>query len=156
MNVLLTEILKARESRAERQQALLQEFHCPVVCFTMNIAGPVKTSPLIRRAFNTGLAALEDALGEYTIHSRETIHESTGDEAIFCVDAEDTLLKTICTVIEEGSPMGRLFDMDVIGTEGKNWNAVGSAVVWFAANRDEAALRDGFTVLHSFRKQRSS
>lgn len=119
MNVLLAEILKARESRAARQQALLREFCCPVVCFTMNIAGPVKTSPLIRRAFDTGLAALEAALGEYTIHSREIIHEPTGDEAIFCVDAEDSLLKTICTVIEEGSPMGRLFDMDVIGTEGK-------------------------------------
>jgi holo-ACP synthase/triphosphoribosyl-dephospho-CoA synthase len=119
MNVLLVEILNARETRAARQQALLQEFHCPVVCFTMNIAGPVKTSPLIRRAFDTGLRALEAALAEYTVHSRQTTHEVTGDEAIFCVDADSSLLKAICTSIEEGSPMGRLFDMDVIDTAGK-------------------------------------
>lgn len=119
MNVLLAEILNAREARVARQQALLREFCCPVVCFTMNIAGPVKTSPLIRRAFDAGLSALAAALAEYAIHSRETIHEVTGDEAIFCVDAEASQLKSICTAIEEGSPMGRLFDMDVIDTDGK-------------------------------------
>ena len=119
MNVLLVEILNAREARAARQQALLQEFHCPVVCFTLNIAGPVKTSPLIRRVFDAGLSALEAALAEYTIHSRQTMHAVTGDEAIFCVDAEAALLKSICTAIEDSSPMGRLFDMDVINTDEK-------------------------------------
>ena len=119
MNALLVEILNAREARAARQQALLREFHCPVVCFTMNIAGPVKTSPLIRRAFDTGLSALEAALTAYTVHSMKATHEVTGDEVILCVDAEASRLKEICTAIEEGSPMGRLFDMDVIDTDGK-------------------------------------
>lgn len=119
MNILLTEILNAREARAARQQALLQEYHCPVVCFTMNIAGPVKTSPLIRRAFHAGLAALEKALSGCTIHSREVIHAVTGDEAIFSVDMEATTIKAICTSIEEAMPMGRLFDMDVLDPQGK-------------------------------------
>jgi len=119
MNLLLTEILNAREARASRQQALLQKYRCPVVCFTMNIAGPVKTSPMIRRAFDTGLAALEDALRIYTIHSREVIHEITGDEAILSVDMDASVLKNICTGIEEDTPMGRLFDMDVLDIHGQ-------------------------------------
>ena len=119
MNTLLIEILNAREARAARQQSLLQEFRCPVICFTMNIAGPVKTSPLIRRAFDAGLAALEDALSQYTVNSRELLHEITGDEAIFSVDAEAPVLKAVCTAIEEGSPMGRLFDMDVLDLGGR-------------------------------------
>lgn len=118
MNILLPEILNAREARAARQQALLQTYRCPVVCFTMNIAGPVKTSPLIRRAFDAGLAALEHALKPYPVHSREVIHAITGDEAIFSVDAQAPALKAICTAIEEAAPVGRLFDMDVLDTQG--------------------------------------
>ena len=118
-NTLLIEILNAREARAARQQALLREYHCPVVCFTMNIAGPEKTSPLIRRAFDTGLSALEEALSAYPVHSREVIHQITGDEAVFSVNAEASVLKTLCTAIEEASPMGRLFDMDVLDTNGR-------------------------------------
>jgi len=113
------EILNAREARAARQQSLLEKYHCPVVCFTMNIAGPVKTSGLIRRAFDAGLAALEDALKAYPIHSREILHEITGDEAIFSVEAEASALKAACTAIEEASPMGRLFDMDVLDAAGR-------------------------------------
>lgn len=119
MNVLLTEILNAREVRAARQQALLRKYRCPVVSFTMNIAGPVKTSPLVRRAFDAGLAALEKALNAYPIRSREVIHEITGDEAIFSVDAEASILKVLCTAIEESMPMGRLFDMDVLDIHGR-------------------------------------
>lgn len=118
MNTLLTEILAAREARVARQQELLRVFRCPVVCFTMNIAGPVKTSPLIRRAFVSGLAELESALAPYTVHSREVIHEITGDEACFSVAADAKELKAICTAIEERTPMGRLFDMDVLDDRG--------------------------------------
>lgn len=119
MNVLLTEILDAREARAARQQALLQKFRCPVISFTMNIAGPVKTSPLIRRAFDAGLSSLDAILSSYTVHSREVVHPVTGDEAILSVDLDASALKEICTAIEEASPMGRLFDMDVLDVNGQ-------------------------------------
>lgn len=119
MNVLLTEILNAREARAARQQALLREYGCPVVCFTMNIAGPVKTSPLIRRAFDAGLCTLENALCGYPIRSREVIHEITGDEAVFSVDMDAGELKARCISVEEAPPMGRLFDMDVLDENGR-------------------------------------
>ena len=49
MEVTLLEMLEARERRALRQQALLNQYGKTMVCFTMNIAGPVKNSPLIRR-----------------------------------------------------------------------------------------------------------
>lgn len=124
MNVLLNEILNAREARAERQQAMLREFGCPVVSFTMNIAGPVKTAPIIRRAFDYGLSELEKALSGYAIHSREVIHEITGDEALLSVDLDAAELKRICTAIEEATPMGRLFDIDVLDVDGKKLERV--------------------------------
>ena len=60
--VTLLQMLDARERRAERQTQLLRQFGRPLVCFTMNIAGPVKYTPLISRSFREGCAALETRL----------------------------------------------------------------------------------------------
>lgn len=117
MNVLLTDILAAREARAARQQALLQRYRRPLVSYTMNIAGPVKTSPLIRQAFDAGLSALESALKGHIL-SCKIIHAATGDEAMLSVDLDANELKSICTAIEERYPMGRLFDLDVLDPNG--------------------------------------
>lgn len=109
-------MLLARERRAARQTALLERFGKPLVCFTMNIPGPVKDTALIRRSFRRGLEALEERLPK-VLH-REAREEVTGCEAIFAVDGEAVELKRLCTQIEDGTPMGRLFDMDVLDPEG--------------------------------------
>ncbi|MDE7246006.1 MAG: citrate lyase holo-[acyl-carrier protein] synthase, partial [Oscillospiraceae bacterium] len=57
--VELSQMLRAREIRAARQRELLAQYGKPLVWFTMNIAGPVKTSRLIRRGFDAGCALLE-------------------------------------------------------------------------------------------------
>ena len=46
--ITLEQMLLARDRRASRQAALLSRYGRPVISFTMNIAGPVKDSPLIR------------------------------------------------------------------------------------------------------------
>jgi len=60
--ITLEDVLACREKRAKLQIKLTQAYRCPLISFTMNIAGPVKTSPLIRRAFYLGLQMLEDKL----------------------------------------------------------------------------------------------
>lgn len=119
--VTLQEVLDARERRAEAQRQLLKQYARPLISFTMNIPGPVKDSPMIRRAFDEGLRMLDDALGEAGIAcvSRQITHADTGNEFLCAVKASATAVKEICTRIEDGSPMGRLFDMDVIGLDGQ-------------------------------------
>ena len=119
--VTLQEVLDARERRAEAQGQLLKQYARPLVSFTMNIPGPFKDSPMIRRAFDEGLRMLDDALGEAGIAcvSRQITHADTGNEFLCAVKASATAVKEICTRIEDGSPMGRLFDMDVIGLDGQ-------------------------------------
>lgn len=68
--VTLMEILDAREMRAKRQQQLLARHTLPLVSFTLNIAGPVKTSAAIRRVFREGCARLDDALRGASIEVR--------------------------------------------------------------------------------------
>ena len=62
MEVSLLEMLDARERRAARQRELLGQFGQTLVCFTMNIAGPVKNSPLIARGYCLGRRLLRQQL----------------------------------------------------------------------------------------------
>ena len=55
MEVTLTEMLEAREARVRRQEVLREQYGVPLISFSLNIAGPVKDSPLLRRAFRAGL-----------------------------------------------------------------------------------------------------
>ena len=83
----LSAMLAAREARALLQRDLLARFHVPLLSYTLNIPGPVKTSAVIRRAFDAGLDALAAALAERNIPciAREERHEATGDEAILAL-----------------------------------------------------------------------
>lgn len=116
MEVTLQDMLEARENRVLRQQRLQREWKQPLICFTMNIPGPVKNSPLIRRAFGHGCRLLEARLP--SILHREVIDEMTGCEGMYVVGADPVEVKRICTGIEDETPLGRLFDMDVLSTDG--------------------------------------
>ena len=60
--VELMEMLEARDRRARRQRELLEQYRLPLISFTMNIAGPVKNGPLIRRGFRLGRRLLLEQL----------------------------------------------------------------------------------------------
>ena len=118
MEVCLQDILDAREARVRLQQQFLETYRCPLVCFTMNIAGPVKTSPLIQRGFQYGMDALAEQIPLDSVQKQLVQSSATGDTAIYAVKMDAKKLKAICTAIEESSPLGRLFDMDVIDVDG--------------------------------------
>ena len=111
-------MLLARDRRASRQAALLSRYGRPVISFTMNIAGPVKDSPLIRYAFRSGLRQLE-ALPCAQL-CREVIFEPTGPEALLVYETQDArLLKAFCIRLESEGEAGRLFDLDVLDANGE-------------------------------------
>ena len=120
-SVTLMDILDARDRRAQRQQQLLAAYGCPLLSFTMNIPGPVKNSPLIRRGFYLGMERLQAALkgaGLSTL-SPEVLDEPTGCEFLCAIPGDPQTIKALCAAIEEGSPLGRLFDMDVLDETGQ-------------------------------------
>ena len=93
--VTLPEVLEAREQRVRRQQALLERHKTPLVCFTMNIPGPVKRTPLISRGFRAGCAMLRAALEETKIPLLhwEAAEPDTGCTAFFCTAAAPEAVK---------------------------------------------------------------
>ncbi len=118
--ITLMEVLEAREARVNRQRELLEAYGLPVVSFCMNIAGPVKNGPVIRRAFQVGLDRLADALGaaRAPIEHRETVDAATGCEALLAVRGDPRAVKSVCVELEDEDALGRIFDMDVLSPAG--------------------------------------
>ncbi len=118
--VNLEQVLEARERRALCQQALLAGYRLPLVSFSMNIAGPVKNTPLIRRGFRLGRRILLEhlRLSGIRVVKEELTDAATGCETLLAADGEPAQIKKIACAIEDRAPLGRLYDMDVIGTDG--------------------------------------
>lgn len=122
--VTLMEMLGAREARAMRQQQLLEEYQLPVISFCLNIAGPVKNSPVLRRAFREGLERLACALlaGRLEVVHREEVDEPTGCEALWVVRGDGRAVKELCVELEDRDALGRLFDLDVLDPASGKWD----------------------------------
>ena len=118
--VSLVQMLDARERRVQHQQELLARYHKPLICFTMNICGPVKDSPLIRRGFGRGRQLLRQQFlrAKLTPLYQDAVREVTGCEAFYVLDTDPLTIKKFTTDIEDATPLGRLFDMDVIRPDG--------------------------------------
>jgi holo-ACP synthase/triphosphoribosyl-dephospho-CoA synthase len=119
--VSLPELLDRREARSLRQRQLLAEGRHSLVSFTMNIPGPVKCFPLAEQAFDEGLRQINRQLERHgiTVFRREESRARTGYEALFLTGMESQKIKELMIIIEETHPLGRLFDIDVLGNREK-------------------------------------
>lgn len=117
--VTLQEMMACRERRAYLQRELLGRYGAPLVSFTMNIPGPVKTDKAIRKAFDIGKEELLSRLSGFEVNDLQEVHSKTGDELLLSVKADAGTLKDITTEIEEETRFGRLFDMDVMDATGE-------------------------------------
>lgn len=141
--VTLSQVLSEREERVLLQKEFLKTCRSALISFTMNIAGPVKDSPLIRRAFLWGLDLLSHRLPSEKILKTRVDFLPTGCRALLAVSFDACTLKSICTEIEEATPLGRLFDLDVIAPNGEKLarNALRGCIVCGAPGRACAAGR---------------
>lgn len=117
--VTLMQILDARERRVAKQKQLLQRFGKTLICFTMNIPGPVKVSPAIDAAFRIGNGLIH---AFFPIVYQEDTSADTGFERFYVVNQDPIYVKEECVDIEDSvklTPWRRLFDMDVLTPDGK-------------------------------------
>lgn len=118
--VTITDMMRCRERRAAIQQSYLDIYHKTVISFCMNIPGPIKTNPDIRKAFELGASEISDALSaeKLCVLSQYSFHDKTGDELLLCVDGDAASVKKLMYKIEEVHPLGRLYDIDVLAPNG--------------------------------------
>lgn len=108
----LDEILANREWRVGLQNQLMKEFpQSTVVAVKLNIPGWIKSTPLIKEIFIT----VWDQLKIESVHSLSFVEAITGPEGFLVFDQDLTAVKKQMIEYEEGRPLGRLFDIDVMG-----------------------------------------
>lgn len=135
--VTLPEMLDGREKRARSQQEMLKRCCDTVqqevlkkqsaggshtlVCFTLNIAGPIKVFPLAEESFEEGVRQIREVLkdGGFSLIEENILRASYGWEAYFVVEGGCREIKEKLTILEEQHPLGRLFDIDVLNEKGE-------------------------------------
>lgn len=108
----LDEVLNRREQRVARVHELGTLFPGKaVVCYKLNIPGPIKNNEQIRELFNYGCQEIKAAAGDCLC---EEIYEGpTGPEWLACLDASGEDVKRMMIQLEDGTPLARLYDVDV-------------------------------------------
>jgi len=118
--VSLEALLAAREQRVARRSAALSvKDGMAAISVTPVMPGPIKDCSLSRLIQSAALASLEQNFREnawdFELVYAET--EATGPEALFTVAAPSVMVKGAMVRLEKGHPLGRLWDMDVVGTD---------------------------------------
>ena len=120
IEVTVPDMMQAREERFFMQRMMLAYYPgASLVCLTMNIAGPVKVTPAIERAFAWGMDSIRAVLAGHRVLFEADIHEKTGAEAVFVVQGEAKEIKRRLCLLEDGCAVGRLLDVDVIAPDGE-------------------------------------
>ena len=112
----IDEILDCREKRVAIQNDMIKKYNKPIISFTMNIPGPIKTNNEIKKAFNIGKTLILEKLKENNIEilEKKELNVNTGNELFISINSLAEKIKNITVTIEENSELGRLFDIDVI------------------------------------------
>lgn len=113
----LQDVLTRREERAQTQQRLLEDAPC-VISFSMNIPGARKAFPLAAAGFEAGLREIAAALPEGALLRCVRSGGITGEEAVLAVNCDPRQVKACTVKLEETHPLGRLWDIDVLGQDG--------------------------------------
>ena len=116
IEVGIDEILNCREKRVVIQNEMIRKYRKPIISFTMNIPGPIKTNNEIKKAFDIGKNLILENLKKNNIEilEKKELNENTGNELFISVNSLAEKIKNITVIIEESCELGRLFDIDVI------------------------------------------
>jgi holo-ACP synthase CitX len=117
MTISLSELLQSRDNRQMKQRELINIYQKPVLSLTLVMPGPVKRNEQTALLALIGVSAVEQAFGDSIVYAAE-YDLPTGFEALFVVSEEKENAKRIACNVEDDHPMGRLFDIDIIGEDG--------------------------------------
>lgn len=118
MEITLDALLHSRDNRhALQAQLMKQHTGSTLVCLTVVMPGSVKRNLYSVVTAQAALTVLLDRLGEHVqaTRARDLV---TGYEAYLITDLPALEAKRVTCDIEDSHPLGRLFDIDVMGDNG--------------------------------------
>lgn len=119
--ISLDELLQARDNRANLQEELRLKHNQTVLSVTVSAMGAVKKNALFDFIFAKCLIKLTACFAQLGITPTEQIIQEldTGHEALFSLPIEATRLKQAMINLEDETPLARLWDLDVISSQGE-------------------------------------
>ncbi|PMD72078.1 citrate lyase holo-[acyl-carrier protein] synthase [Companilactobacillus nuruki] len=113
----IVHVLKNRDSRVMEQQMLFRNLnkHQSLVSAKLNIPGPVKNNIYLAEMFSIGL---KEFLKGMDIDYQLIRDVATGPEAFVIIEGNASSVKKTAIKFEDNNELGRLFDIDVLISEG--------------------------------------
>ena len=114
----LWKLLRDREKRVYRQQALTELYQASLLCLRVNCPGGQKNTEETRWISALLDQRVREELGESILY-REAETTAEGPVVLYCLGVEATEVKLASIEIEETHPLGRLVDLDVYDQHGR-------------------------------------
>ena len=89
VEVGIEEVLMCRERRVDIQNEMIKKYNIPLISFTMNIPGPIKTNQQIKKAFDIGKKLILEKLKENNIEILEIKVVQSGKYVALKVSSSD-------------------------------------------------------------------
>ncbi|EBY9446357.1 citrate lyase holo-[acyl-carrier protein] synthase [Salmonella enterica] len=120
--VTLEEMLQARDKRAARQRQALNCYRLPLISLTLVAPGAVKNSAVWRRVADYAIAEILALCEqkEWVNVWEMQVNERSGPEWMAAVCEPAMALKQHMSTLEMSHPLGRLWDIDIIDSDGKS------------------------------------
>lgn len=110
----LADVLEKREALWELTQDLEKKYPgCCVVSLTLNIPGPHKNNPTVKRIFGVVVEATEAAFPIGPVERIENADAPTGPYIYWVLDWDAQEIKDRMIKVEDEHPLGRFCDIDV-------------------------------------------
>ena len=114
--ITLDDILAGKEARYKRQQDFREKYKTTLVSITINMPGPVKDLPILRRLRDY---ALQEIKKQLHVVGAEEGNFCTGPVALVAVTDSGSEAKKNSIIIEESYCFARLLDIDVFEADGQ-------------------------------------
>ncbi|SDJ97288.1 citrate lyase holo-[acyl-carrier protein] synthase [Natronincola ferrireducens] len=112
-------ILQDRENRYNETLSLINKYHLPVICGKINYPGNNKNTLEVEKSFNVLQGLLISTFKKNTIYTKVLSGED-GESILMVVDLSPLEAKKIGVALEIQHPLGRIFDIDVYGEDGRS------------------------------------
>lgn len=120
-HVGMQEVLAGKERKAQLQQELMDVYNTTIIGLAINMPGSIKYNSLIVEFFGVGINKLRHKLlyeGVRILEER-SCHMQSGPIAALAVDMTPEAAKRLAVAIEHENIYGRLLDIDVYATDGR-------------------------------------
>lgn len=113
----IADVLANKDQRVQSQWRLAKRYPGQtIVTLKLNIPGPIKNNDALTRIFENGESTWQTRLNQEQFVMTETQQwdKETGCETLMVIDGSAKSLKQLAVQFEDETPLGRLFDVDVL------------------------------------------